>query len=452
MAPLSTSPPLWDENLWEALLANIEAGCVIPVIGPASYKVVADGKEVSLTAYLGERLTARLALPQDALPPKPTLNEIASVYRHRPGGNRQKLYAAIHSILQEAQFEPPDVLCRLAAIRHFNLFVTTTFDPLLEMAVNRVRFGGEARSQAVTYAWNDVHDLSMRKRELVRPVVYYLLGKVSPTPSFAVSDDDLLEWLTALQSEKRPSRLLGELKENHLLIIGSTFSDWVVRIFLRTARLDPFWKGRDLLEVLADDFSRSDPGLVAFLRNFSPETQIFEGDAGSFVEILSHRWQERYGANIGAQYADPPPSEMPDGAVFISYAREDLTAVRQLKSGLETAGVPVWFDFDKIGAGDSFDPKIQDNIRRCSLFMPILSRNTEARAEGFFRREWAWAIDRDKNIDQSIPFITPVAIDDTAAFRRVPARFNDVNISRLPDGRPTLHFIGQLKDRIESRR
>src|SRR5262249_53596343 len=50
----------------------------------------------------------------------------------------------------------------------------------------------------------------------------------------------------------------------------------------------------------------------------------------------------------------PPPADMPEGAIFISYAREDLAAVRTLKSCLEAAGLTVWFDFDQISAGDSF--------------------------------------------------------------------------------------------------
>jgi hypothetical protein len=58
--------------------------------------------------------------------------------------------------------------------------------------------------------------------------------------------------------------------------------------------------------------------------------------------------------------------------------------VRALKEVIEKAGLTVWFDFDRIGAGDTFDPKIQSNIRRCSLFLPVLSRGTEARTAGFF--------------------------------------------------------------------
>jgi hypothetical protein len=105
----------------------------------------------------------------------------------------------------------------------------------------------------------------------------------------------------------------------------------------------------------------------------------------------------------------------------------------------------VWFDFERIGAGDTFDPKIQNNIRRCSLFLPILSRNTEARAEGFFRREWRYALDRDLNIDLGRPFIVPVAVDETPEFMTLPRRFREIHVTCLPDGRITQEFVDQLK-------
>ena len=58
---------------------------------------------------------------------------------------------------------------------------------------------------------------------------------------------------------------------------------------------------------------------------------------------------------------------------------------------LDAAGLNVWFDFDRIGAGDPFELKIQKNIGNCSCFLAVLSRNTESRQEGFFRREWEYA-------------------------------------------------------------
>ena len=46
------------------------------------------------------------------------------------------------AILREATFAPPPALRQLAEITDFDLFVTTTFDSLLEQAINAERFGG----------------------------------------------------------------------------------------------------------------------------------------------------------------------------------------------------------------------------------------------------------------------------------------------------------------------
>jgi hypothetical protein len=446
-AVATAGEPLWDENIWEELLPHIEEGRVVPIIGPASSTVIVEGRPLSLEAYVAEQLASRLALPSDALPPSPTLNEVVSLYLHR-NGRREALYPRIRSIVQEAAFTPPKVLRQLAEIPQFNLYVTTAFDPLLEAAINDARFGGAARTQTIAYAPNNVRDLDTAKSELTWPTVYYLFGRLSASPNYAISDEDLLEFLYALQSESlRPERLFDELKNNHLLIVGGNFSDWAARFFLRTTKRRRLSDTREVLEILADDRSGKDPGLVAFLTNFSPRTKIFYAGAEAFVEALSQQCRERFG-DPGAPEQTlwvPPPVDMPEGAIFISYARQDLAAVRTLKSQLETAGLTVWFDFDRIGAGDTFDHKIHENIRHCSLFLAVLSSTTEARTEGVFRREWSYALDRDRDIDPSTPFIIPVAIDDTTQFTALPRRFREINITSLPEGRPTAEFIDQLK-------
>ena len=164
------------------------------------------------------------------------------------------------------------------------------------------------------------------------------------------------------------------------------------------------------------------------------------------VRNFKHHWRERYplaGRRQGRRA--PPPTEMPDGAIFISYAREDLPTVRTLKNSLEAAGLTVWFDFDRIGAGDSFDSKIHDNIQHCSLFLPVLSYNTEARSEGFFRREWRYALDREMGFAPGVPFIIPVAVDNLARFEKLPPRFRELHITELPEGHVTTEFLGRLK-------
>jgi hypothetical protein len=452
MAPVDVvavpSEPLWDEAIWDELLAYIEAERVIPIIGPASFTVSEDGKQTSLEYYVAERLAPRLGLPLEALSVRPTLNEVVSLHLRR-NGRREAVFPNIRNIVRDAAFSPPKVLRQLAEIRHFNLFVTTAFDPLLENAINDVRFGGKAGARTIVYAPNDMQDLEKPgNTALMRPTVYYLFGKLSVLPTFPISDEDLLEFMYALQSESlRPAHLFDELEKNHLLIVGGTFSDWAARMFLRNAKRRRLSDPRDVLEILADDSSGKDPGLVAFLGNFSPRTKIFHAGAEAFVEKLSEQWRQRFGAATGA--VEPtawalPPIEMPDGAIFISYAREDIDAARAFKSALDAAGVPVWFDLDSLRSGETFDQKIQDYIQRCSLFVPLLSRNTEARVEGFFRREWNYALVRDNGIDLNTPFIIPVAIDDNLPLKSVPRRFHDIHIVTVPGGRASTDFVEKL--------
>src|SRR5262249_53751555 len=154
-------------------------------------------------------------------------------------------------------------------------------------------------------------------------------------------DEDLLEFICALQSEHLvPEKLFYELEHSHLLFIGSNFTNWLARLFLRMAKRQRLSDPRDVGEVPADSHTTQDDRLVSFLQQVSVRTRIYAG-AERFVEELSRRWQARRKPAAAAAASTvrflPPAREMPDNAVFISYAREDLPAVQQIKAGLEAA-------------------------------------------------------------------------------------------------------------------
>ena len=46
---------LWDEELWGDLLAYIEAGVVVPIIGPACYPVDIDGQTMPIDILVAAR-------------------------------------------------------------------------------------------------------------------------------------------------------------------------------------------------------------------------------------------------------------------------------------------------------------------------------------------------------------------------------------------------------------
>ncbi len=100
------------------------------------------------------------------------------------------------------------------------------------------------------------------------------------------------------------------------------------------------------------------------------------------------------------------------------------------------SGVEVWFDADGgLEHGDEWDAKIRRQIKECVLFIPVISANTQAREEGYFRIEWDLAAERARGIASGVPFILPVVIDDTREPEAlVPDRFRAVQWTRLRGG------------------
>jgi hypothetical protein len=447
-------PPLagLDEDAWEDLLNFIEEKRVIPIVGPELLKVETPAGPRLLYDLIAEKLAAKLGVDVSKLPDPYSLNDVVCWFLSSHG-RREDTYTRMRSVLREIDFPPPAALRKLAQITDFDLFVTTTFDQYLEQAINNERFQGAQSTEVIAYAPNRVADLPSEREQLQRPVVYHLLGRCSASPTYVISDEDTLEFVCALQSEHlTPEKLFHELEHNHLLVIGSNFSNWLARLFLRMAKRRRLSDPRDVGEVLADDHSDGDQRLMAFLQQVSVRTRVYSG-AEQFVNDLHTRWlarrrvPEKPVAATGPQRFPPPEREMPDNAVFISYAREDLAAVQRLKAALDAAGIRTWFDMDRLEGGDDYDHKIQRNISRCSYFIPVVSANTERRVEGYFRREWSYAIDRTRNMAEGAIFILPVCIDDTnAAIARVPDKFRALHITAATDGEPLAGFVQRLKE------
>ena len=122
----------------------------------------------------------------------------------------------------------------------------------------------------------------------------------------------------------------------------------------------------------------------------------------------------------------------PGQAVFLSYASQDAAAALHLCNALREAGVEVWFDQSELRGGDAWDASIRRQIKACALFIPIISRHTHTRDEGYFRLEWKLAVDRSHLMVADRPFLLPVVIDDTSdQDEKVPDRFRDVQWTRL---------------------
>ncbi|MDP3070205.1 MAG: toll/interleukin-1 receptor domain-containing protein, partial [Opitutaceae bacterium] len=123
-------------------------------------------------------------------------------------------------------------------------------------------------------------------------------------------------------------------------------------------------------------------------------------------------------------------------AVFLSYASQDAEAARRICETLRGAGMEVWLDADGgLEHGDEWDAKIRRQIKECVLFIPLISTNTQARHEGYFRIEWELAAERAMGFASGVAFVLPIAIDATReSDALVPDRFRKVQWTRAQGG------------------
>jgi hypothetical protein len=433
---------------WDQLIELIDEGRVVPVVGKDLLRIPDKDQNALLYPYLAERLARYLDVSSDGLPDGGELNEVAGRYLAQ-GGVVEDIYSALKTISARAEgLSIPDPLLKLAEVRPFQLFVTTTFDSSLTRALNQVRFGGNTRTKVFAYSPTEVQDLPAGFKNDGRPVVYHLLGKVSAMPGYAVTQEDFVEFFYSLHSDtRRPPLLFDELNRRSLLILGSRFGGWLTRFFMRMAkrqRLSTSGNPDFVVEdaVKRDALSRDDD-LVIFLKRFSRGTKIFEaGGAVEFVDELHRRWMAR-------PAVEPGTAAMETGAVFLSYASEDCPAVENIKKALEAAGVEVFYDRDDLEAGESWEAKLLRNVRECSLFVPVISRQTLTARRRFFRTEWSLAIDEARKasfFDEEV-FLLPVLIDDLRQEEAdVPVRFKAAQWYSLPAGRPTPEFVNRVKE------
>ena len=367
-------PVLESSIFWDTLIQLIEEGKVIPIAGQ-DLLVISNGPDRPqlLYAYLAEQLAAYVGVSADDLPPGGELNEVACRFLAQ-SNQIEDIYPALKAVASKAEaLTIPTPLLQLADIRPLQLFVTTTFDSFLTRALNQKRFGGSAKTKVLAHSPTEVQDLPADLKSFSSPIVYHLLGKLSSTPAYAVTHEDIVEFFHSLRSETRqPPLLFDELNRQSLLVLGSRFSGWLARFFMRMSKRQRLSAGGKSDYVVDTEVS-SDGNQVLFLKNFSKATKVYRsGGVVEFVSELHGRWMERHpddpADSTNSLTAVSSPSEVEPGAVFLSYASGDSEAVEKLKTALEGAGVDVFFDREQLQPGNDWETKLRRNIHRCSLF------------------------------------------------------------------------------------
>jgi len=411
-----------------------------------------NGQTLPLYTLLARRLADHLKVSGLAAE-EMSLSQVAARYKEQ-GGKLQRVYSALVSVMPpESELPIPDALLKLAHLTPLKLFVTTTCDNLMQRALNQVRCDGRAETEVISYPRDPIPDLQTELHALDRPTVFHLMGKLSAVAfSYAITDEDTLEFVHDLQSsESSPKLLLDQLSSNHVLIIGTRYSDWFARFFIRMAQRERLAFTRSGTTLIADHQTQDDEQLRDFLGQFSEQTLFFEGGAVEFVDELYSRWMARTAGDTATPPPPPPPPTPPGGPrqgfVFISYASEDRRAAEKIEEALKKEDVPVWLDQRELKSGQKWWSEISENIRKCAVFTPLISRHTLTWDARTFRKEWTRAQEVAKDLPANREFILPVAIDDTPKdAKELPIEFRDLHWHALPGGQTTLDFVRRIKD------
>jgi TIR domain/SIR2-like domain len=429
------------EERWESLLDTIELGKVVPIVGRRLSLVDVDGgKPMPLQKAAAERMAHDLGV--DPLPAGWGLAELHRAMAEKDTFDLDAFHPKLKRMVagMTPYLQP---LRQLAEISHFRLFLSTSFDGFLEQAVREVRGSGES---VCAYTFAPGYENPQRPIARAGEVcVYHLLGSRDTCPNWAVTAEELVEFVLGLLSEKyRPEQLFAALKDKHLLAIGCQIPDWLGRFFLRALRNGPISEQKGS-NVLVEDALEADAAFGRYLQMFGKKALVVPGDAVGFVDELHRRWKARVGdaapanpAGAGARpvavaaAAETAASERP-AKVFLSYAHDDGAMAQQLYDYLRGQGIDVWKDdrYDALAKGANWDHEIRRQIADCACFVAVISRHTTDTSESYFWKEWNLALQRSQQMDSlRRRFIFPVLGDRGVD---LPEQFKDSQWTLLSD-------------------
>lgn len=438
-------PSARDAIPWNRLLRDIHNRQVLPVIGPGLVTVESEGKAIPFTRWLVPKLAARLGIEhEDGM----TLNRAACAHLVQRG-KRKDIYEELRELVElHAQLPIPQGLADLAAIRDFDLFVTSTFDPFLAkaLAIARPEWKADSRGRAAFHPSRPV-DLPS---PLPGTFLYHVLGAWDTYPEFAVWEEDYMEFLCGLLEAPKDTRLnlFRELRNRSLLLIGAPFDDWIVRFFLRVAKQGRLSDLRDTgADYLADHPDQLGAPMVFYFDKVVGAPRILSTEPSAFAAELRQQWSAKFGTTSAAELLGAIPDDLERGTVFISYSHDDLEPAATLASGLKAAGIPIWLDRKRLQAGGDWEQALKRAVKsRASLFLSLISKSTESQPDRFVHKERLWAA--EVHVPGEI-FYIPVVIYDTLNPAREPVIFHHLHRHTLPEGRVTSEFAELIRKYLQ---
>ena len=394
----------WEDENWEALIYAIKKNKCILMLGPDTAIEKVGGQPRLLTESLANQLAEKLKSETRKRINSNDLAQVSQYYAIEKGHNTLKVRA--ESFYKEKQDLCSDLHRDLAALP-FYFTITTTPDAMLVNALEK----NKKEPVINWYNFNGENPGMVQMGTVEKPLVFYLYGSVSEPESLMLTENDLLDFLVALSSEKwpLPNNIRSELKngDKSFLFMGFGFKHWYLRILLHVLQGGNKKNSRSFaLEKFPPDNTADLQRTVFFFKKSDYKIHIFKEDFNDFAAQLRERFGQCSPTVISRFEAANEPE------VFICHASEDKDYAAALYEKLKHAGIRPWLDRENLRGGDEWDRKIRDTIKKVDYFAVLQTKELANKTIGYVNREINIALDRREEFQRGTTrFVIPVKIE-----------------------------------------
>lgn len=125
--------------------------------------------------------------------------------------------------------------------------------------------------------------------------------------------------------------------------------------------------------------------------------------------------------------------------VFISYAKEDITAAMGFYRSLKQEGIRAWIDVEALEPGENWELGIKKALRSCRYVLLLISSRSQNK-RGYIQKEIREALDIAETFPEEQIFIVPAKIEDCQIPERL-AKWQVTDVYHDEGKRKILNFL-----------
>jgi hypothetical protein len=343
---------------WNTLVNSIRHGQCVLVLGPEiPTGAVGASADAGGTSFV-DALTGELATDLEEDDKRVTGTTFAAVaQQYEDAFGSIALQALAEKSYKSPEVVPSNIHAALAKLP-FSLILTTCQDDLMTRAlqaadkdpnVQRYDFRGDGRA-------NPEFALA---RSPQAPLVYHLFGNAQDSGSLVLSENDLLDFLIAIVSDRPPlpDSLVRALKRGRqsFLFVGVGITQWYLRVLFKALvrSLELHRAGSTIATEPLQGLSEVDREQTILFYQRGTRIELEDSETGAFLTELNRRLEAEGGVAEQSAPVGPRPR------VFISYASEDGDLAGRVFEALQKAEFEPWLDKDALSGGALWDERIR---------------------------------------------------------------------------------------------